>query len=210
MLTCFGCQGAESRVATWPRALIGQHAHVKAGRMYRVRKSIDIDFAHHVRGHLGPCINLHGHTWKFEVEVQARELDAQGFVIDFGVLKRSVLTPCHGLLDHALAIGRETFADVEAELAETGRKLLASRGPVQCEEPERREFTLHDAESVYPGGMKLAVFPFSPTSERFARWLYELAAQRLDDARVRVLVGRVYETLHPVHAVAEYWAPDSV
>jgi 6-pyruvoyl tetrahydropterin synthase/QueD family protein len=174
--------------------------------MYRVRKSIDIDFAHHVRGHLGPCINLHGHTWKFEVEVQAEELDDQGFVIDFGVLKRNVLTPCHTLLDHALAIGQATFAEVEADLAETGRKLLASRGPAQCEEQERRELELHGAHSRYPGGMKLAVFPFSPTSERFARWLFELASSRLNDARVRVRVGRVYETLHPVHAVAEYGA----
>jgi 6-pyruvoyltetrahydropterin/6-carboxytetrahydropterin synthase len=172
--------------------------------MYRVRKSIDIDFAHHVRGHAGPCINLHGHTWKFEVEVEAETLDAQGFVLDFGVLKRGVLTPCHALLDHALAIGEDTFREVEAELAETGRKLLASRGPAQCEESPRKELELAGARGVYPGGMKLAVFPFSPTSERFAHWLYTLAASRLDDDRVRVLVGRIYETLHPVHAVAEY------
>jgi 6-pyruvoyltetrahydropterin/6-carboxytetrahydropterin synthase len=173
--------------------------------MFRVRKSIDIDFAHHVRGHLGPCINLHGHTWKFEVEVEARELDAQGFVIDFGVLKRRVLTPCHGLLDHALAIGTDTFAEIAPELAETGRKLLASRSPVQCEEAPRVEVELAGARGVYPGGMKLAVFPFSPTSERFAHWLYELAASQLDDERVQVRVGRIYETLHPVEAVAEYW-----
>lgn len=172
--------------------------------MYRVRKSIDIDFAHHVRGHLGPCINLHGHTWKFEVEVQASELNEQGFVIDFSLLKRSVLTPCHALLDHALAIGEDTYREVEHELAETGRKLLASRGPAQCEESERRELTLNHARSVYPGGMKLAVFPFSPTSERFAHWLYGLASQSLDDRRVQVLAGRIYETLHPVEAVAEF------
>lgn len=175
--------------------------------MYRVRKSIDIDFAHHVRGHAGPCINLHGHTWKFEVEVQAVELDAQGFVLDFGVLKRGVLMPCHALLDHALAIGEDTFRDVEHELAETGRKLLASRGPAQCEESPREDLELAGARSLYPGGMKLAVFQFSPTSERFARWLFELAAARLDDERVRVAVGRVYETLHPVESVAEYWRP---
>lgn len=172
--------------------------------MYRIRKSIDVDFAHHVRGHLGPCINLHGHTWKLEVVLGAEELDAQGFVIDFSVLKREVLTPCHALLDHALAIGEHTFAEIEGELAETGRKLLASRGPAHCEESAPAALNLHGARSTYPGGMKLAVFPFSPTSERIAKWLFELAASRLDDARVHVLVGRVYETLHPVEAVAEY------
>jgi hypothetical protein len=51
------------------------------------------------------------------------------------------------------------------------------------------------------------VFPFSPTSERFASWLCELAAARLDDERVRVRLGRIYETLHPVEAVAEYVRP---
>jgi 6-pyruvoyltetrahydropterin/6-carboxytetrahydropterin synthase len=172
--------------------------------MFRIRKSIDIDFAHHVRGHQGPCINLHGHTWKFEVVAGARELCSQGFVIDFGVLKRDVLAPCHKLLDHALAIGKETYGEIEAELAGTGRKLLASRGPAQCEEAPPAELALQGAYAAFPGGMKLAVFPFSPTSERIARWLYELAASRLDDGRVRVLTGRVYETLHPVEAVAEY------
>jgi 6-pyruvoyl tetrahydropterin synthase/QueD family protein len=175
--------------------------------MYRIRKSIDIDFAHHVRGHLGPCINLHGHTWKFEVEVGARELDAQGFVIDFSLLKREVLRPCHALLDHALAIGERTYAEIEGELAATGVKLLASRGPAQCEEAAPQALSLAGARSAFPGGMKLALFPFSPTSERLARWLYELAAQQLDDERVRVELGRIYETLHPVEAVAEYRAP---
>ena len=174
--------------------------------MFCIRKSIDVDFAHHVRGHLGPCINLHGHTWKLEVDVGADELDPQGFVIDFGVLKRQVLAPCHALLDHALAIGEQTFSEIEPELAETGRKLLLSRGPAHCEERAPEQLALQGARSAYPGGMKLAVFPFSPTSERIAQWLYQLAAARLDDGRVRVLVGRVYETLHPVEAVAEYRA----
>jgi 6-pyruvoyl-tetrahydropterin synthase len=172
--------------------------------MFRIRKSIDVDFAHHVRGHQGPCINLHGHTWKLEVVVGAHELCPQGFVIDFGVLKREVLAPCHKLLDHALAIGVETYREIEGELTDTGRKLLASRGPAHCEEAAPSELSLAGAHSAFPGGMKLAVFPFSPTSERIARWLYELAASRLNDDRVSVLVGRVYETLHPVEAVAEY------
>ncbi|MFW6023956.1 MAG: hypothetical protein ACOC9O_04340, partial [Myxococcota bacterium] len=63
---------------------------------------------------------------------------------------------------------------------------------------------LAGAETRYPGGLKVAVFPFSPTSERLAEWLYGLAASRLEDDRVRVAYGRIYETLHPVESVAEY------
>jgi 6-pyruvoyltetrahydropterin/6-carboxytetrahydropterin synthase len=44
----------------------------------------------------------------------------------------------------------------------------------------------------------------NPTSERLAEWLYGLARASLQDERVRVAYARVYETLHPVHAIAEF------
>ncbi|MCZ7684612.1 MAG: 6-carboxytetrahydropterin synthase [Sandaracinaceae bacterium] len=50
----------------------------------------------------------------------------------------------------------------------------------------------------------MSVFPFAPTSERLAEWLYALAKERLADERVRVVSTRVYETLHPVESIAEY------
>ncbi len=172
--------------------------------MFRIRKSIDVDFAHHVRGHDGPCINVHGHTWKLEVVLEAAELDESGFVIDFGKLKREVLKPCHALLDHSLAVGTQTYDEVVAHLTGLGAGLIASRNLPGAEEAPPDELELGGAQTRFPGGMKVAVFPFSPTSERLARWLYELADARLSDDRVSVAVGRVYETLHPVHAVAEY------
>jgi 6-pyruvoyl tetrahydropterin synthase/QueD family protein len=173
--------------------------------VYRIRKSIDVDFAHHVRGHAGPCIHIHGHTWKLEVDLEADELDPQGFVADFSELKANVLTPCHKLLDHSLAIGEETYADVQAELERMGQRLLASRSPAAAAQAEvPSPLRLNGAEARFPGGMKLAVFPFAPTSERLARWLFELADTKLGGGRVRVACGRVYETLHPVEAVAEF------
>lgn len=175
--------------------------------MYRIRKGIDIDFAHHIRGHAGACIHVHGHTWKFEVELEADTLDADGFVVDFGELKRRVLRPCHALLDHGLAVGAETFAESEAALAQLGDGLLASREPRHGRRDTTPEpvTSLLGAENRYPGGLKVAVFPFSPTSERLARWLADVAAAALADGRVRVACARVYETLHPVQSVAEYW-----
>ena len=171
--------------------------------MYLVRKSIDLDFAHHVRGHVGACINIHGHTWKFEVDVVADALDDQGFVIDFGRLKGEVLRPCHDLLDHALAVGADTFAEIETGMTAVGEQLVASRGPAGPA-PQRTPIELSGAFARYPGGVKVAVFPFSPTSERFAAWLWALANARLADDRVSVACARIYETLHPVQAVAEY------
>ncbi len=174
--------------------------------VYRIHRSVDISFSHHVRGHLGPCINLHGHTWKFEVGLSAEELDAQGFVIDFHDLSHGVLRPCHALLDHALAVGEETFAEIHDALVPLGRSLVASRAAVHGDTApvERRSLRLNGAECRYPGDLKVCVFPFGPTSERLARWLYELTAEKLGTDRVRVDFARVYETLHPVESVAEY------
>jgi 6-pyruvoyl tetrahydropterin synthase/QueD family protein len=174
--------------------------------VYRIHRSIDISFAHHVRGHQGACINIHGHTWKFEVGLEADALDAEGFVVDFGVLKRRVLEPCHRLLDHSLAVGADTYRDVAEALTPLGERLLASREAVHGAPLPHETPGLHlgSAELRYPGGMKVAVFPFSPTSERLAEWLFRLAERELADERVRVGFARVYETLHPVESVAEF------
>ena len=175
--------------------------------MYRIHRSVDISFAHHVRGHSGACINLHGHTWKFEVGLAAATLDREGFVVDFGVLKSRVLEPCHALLDHALAVGAETFEETGGVLEGLGVQLLASRHAVHGEgapPAHRRPMQLAGAELRYPGGLKVCVFPFNPTSERLAEWLFGLASSTLATERVRVDFGRVYETLHPVESVAEF------
>lgn len=169
--------------------------------MYVIHRSIDVDFAHHVRGHAGGCINIHGHTWKFEVGLSAESLDARGFVVDFGELSRHVLRPIHDLLDHSLAIGEDTYREVADSLSTVGRGLLASREEAQ---PQAKAVQLGGAESRFPGGMKVAVFAFAPTSERLAAWLYNVAEGALADDRVRVAYARIYETLHPVESVAEY------
>ena len=176
--------------------------------MYTILKSIDIDFSHHVHGHRGACINLHGHTWKFEVGLAAKTLDEEGFVIDFKLLKQRVLEPCHTLLDHALAVASDTYKQIEDELSGIGRTFLETRRPIhgRTDTSSPVSVQLHGAETRLPGGMKVAVFPFAPTSERLARWLYELADASLSDDRVQVTYGRVYETLHPVASVAE-WRP---
>lgn len=175
--------------------------------MYRITKSRHIHFAHHVRGHRGACISLHGHTWRFDVTIGATELDDEGFVKDFAVMKRRVLEPCHLLLDHSLAIGEQTWRETEGSLAALGTQLvdsrqhtMGSRGEIQ---PHLAE-GLHGARNELPGDIKVAVFPFAPTSETLARWLFELSEARLADERVKVLSARIHESLHPAPAFAEY------
>lgn len=178
--------------------------------MYRITKGIHIHFAHHVRGHRGACISVHGHTWKFEVTLASRTLDDEGFVTDFSVLKREVLTPCHRLLDHSLAIGEATWSETKDALADLGDKLVSSREHTLGHRGELQphlEAPLGGARNELPGDIKVAVFPFAPTSETLAEWLYHLSVERLQDERIRVERARVYEALQPVETFAEY-VPD--
>lgn len=175
--------------------------------MYRITSSIHIHFAHHVRGHSGPCISLHGHTWMFQVELQASELDAQGFVADFDDVHARVLLPCHRLLDHSLALGEESYGENRAALEQLGKSLVATRlGTIGSlgDPQEALDRELHGARNEHPGGIKVCVFPFTPTSERLARWLFEVTSRVLEDDRVRVGRARIYETLHPTECYAEY------
>jgi 6-pyruvoyl-tetrahydropterin synthase len=174
--------------------------------MYRIATGIFISFAHHVRGHSGPCISLHGHTWKFEVALCALELDGEGFVVDFGQLRKKVLTPCHALLDHSLAMGEDTWAKNQDFLAPIGADLMGSRidttGGGEAQNALMGE--LNGARNEFPGGIKVAVFPFDPTSERLAEWLHSVASAQMEDDRVKVAAARVFESLHPVESVAEF------
>ncbi len=175
--------------------------------MYRIRHSIFISFAHHVRGHLGPCIGVHGHTWKFEVELGSEELTPEGFVVDFGELRTKVLRPCHALLDHSMALGERGWREAASALATLGGTLVATRQELQgClgEPPPTHAGTLGGARNELPGGIKVAIFPFSPTSERLSKWLYDVAKEALEDGRVKVLGARVFESLHPTESLAEY------
>ncbi len=49
----------------------------------------DFASAHTLRDYPGDCSRMHGHNWKLEVEVLARELDGLGMGLDFKEVKRA-------------------------------------------------------------------------------------------------------------------------
>jgi len=54
---------------------------------------------------------MHGHNWKIEVEVQARQLDAVGMGVDFKVIKQATKKLC-GQLDHRYLNDLEPFKTI--------------------------------------------------------------------------------------------------
>lgn len=69
--------------------------------MISVTKCFEFEAAHSLPGYNGPCANLHGHTYKLEVEVTSN-LAPKDMVVDFKVLKENVEEKVISVLDHHL------------------------------------------------------------------------------------------------------------
>lgn len=66
----------------------------------------DLPFAHRQHKHTGHCSKIHGHSWSFEFEFAATELDHAGFVVDFGALKE-LKAWINEHFDHTLVMNRD-------------------------------------------------------------------------------------------------------
>ncbi len=55
--------------------------------MYKLKVITSFAAAHNLINYQGECENLHGHNWRVEVTVTAKELDKAGLGIDFKILK---------------------------------------------------------------------------------------------------------------------------
>ncbi|BCJ86567.1 6-carboxytetrahydropterin synthase QueD [Effusibacillus dendaii] len=68
-------------------------------RKVSVTKIFTFDSAHRLDDYIGKCANLHGHTYKLEVEVKGRT-DHRGIVVDFADLKKIVTEHILAKYDH--------------------------------------------------------------------------------------------------------------
>lgn len=144
--------------------------------MLTIQKRYD-DFpaAHRQHTHGGHCRFIHGHNWSFEFVFSAKELDANGFIVDFGALKwlREWLDE---QFDHTLLLAAsDPFVDhLRGELQ---RQLHPDIAGVFCELADLRILPAVSAEG-------LAAFVFGEVSIRIFR---------LHAARVRLVSVTVYE-----------------
>lgn len=60
--------------------------------MYYVTKRLEISAAHRLDlSYESKCTSMHGHNWIITVHCRAEELNADGMVVDFTDIKRTVL-----------------------------------------------------------------------------------------------------------------------
>lgn len=64
-----------------------------------VTKEFEFESAHKLENYSGACANLHGHSYKLHVSVGG-DVDSNGFVLDFKVLKDIVKEKVISKLDH--------------------------------------------------------------------------------------------------------------
>jgi 6-pyruvoyltetrahydropterin/6-carboxytetrahydropterin synthase len=69
-------------------------------KMYRLRIEAEFDSAHKIEGYEGKCARLHGHTYKVEVFVVAKEVGPIGISLDLRLLKEK-LRKITEKLDHS-------------------------------------------------------------------------------------------------------------
>jgi 6-pyruvoyltetrahydropterin/6-carboxytetrahydropterin synthase len=65
----------------------------------RVTCTFTFEAAHHLTWHPGRCRNVHGHSYRLDVSVEA-PLDANGVVLDFDTLQEVVRTQVVDRWDH--------------------------------------------------------------------------------------------------------------
>ena len=59
--------------------------------MYTVTKRIEVSGAHHLElNYESKCSNLHGHNWIIDISMRSKTLDANGMVMDFSHIKKSI------------------------------------------------------------------------------------------------------------------------
>ncbi|PIQ09060.1 MAG: 6-pyruvoyl tetrahydropterin synthase [Ignavibacteriales bacterium CG18_big_fil_WC_8_21_14_2_50_31_20] len=69
----------------------------------KIAKSFRWEMAHRLQCHKGKCFNLHGHSYKMEVEFEGSVDSNTGMVLDYFVVK-DIVAPLVKKLDHSVII----------------------------------------------------------------------------------------------------------
>lgn len=86
----------------------------------RITRHEEFEVAHILPDYLGPCGNLHGHTYKIEVTVEGpQDFEHWGMVLDFNKLKYIIkeVVP-----DHRFIYNSKDISPVEADIIEVLKK----------------------------------------------------------------------------------------
>ena len=143
------------------------------GYMLTVTKEFKWDMAHILAGHEGMCKNLHGHTYRMQVEVARKSNDlikedkaTSSMVIDFKDLKKIVKEEIVEALDHAFMYWTNS--------------------------PDKLEHKI--ADLLKEEGRKVVEVDFRPTAEAMSFYFLNILKQRFKELNIKIISVKVWET----------------
>ena len=136
----------------------------------RIRRWVETDTGHRVPNHKSKCRNMHGHRYRWEVELEGNVVSQagtseEGMLMDFSDISAILEKYIHDVVDHAFIVYE---GDTEAV----------------------------DALSSIEGQKTLEV-SFVPTAENLAKWAFEEVNPHITTAygnRIRLHAFHVRET----------------
>ena len=138
-----------------------------------ITKEFSWDMAHLLAGHEGLCRNLHGHTYKMQIEVTRKtedvinsEINCKGMVIDFKDLKQLVVDKIVEPLDHAFMYWVNSTEPLEHEIAEI----------------------------LIKNNRKVAKVNYRPTAEEMAMSFFSILTKELMPLNLKLKAVKVWET----------------
>lgn len=133
--------------------------------MIKITKTIEWEMGHRIPNHDSKCRNLHGHHYKLDLSLSGpinsdKGSSSEGMVIDFGEIKKLLLTTIYDALDHSFMI-------------------------YEHDNVMRSFFKNYDHENF-----KVIIVPFIPSVENISQWSYNqiihLIPQSLNIENIRV------------------------
>ena len=97
----------------------------RSKHMYELKTITQFGAAHQLRNYKGKCENLHGHNWKIEVYVKGENLDENGLLVDFKVIKDKTKEIIEEL-DHKFLNELECFRDINPSSENIARYIYES------------------------------------------------------------------------------------
>ena len=116
--------------------------------MYELKTISQFGAAHQLRDIGGKCENLHGHNWKIETYVKGEELDKNGLLVDFKVIKEAV-EKILDELDHKFLNELEYFKDMNPSSENIARFIYeALSGELNRENIKVSRITVWESDSA--------------------------------------------------------------
>lgn len=114
---------------------------------FRITVQIHFCYGHRLLDYDGACAHPHGHNGLVEIELESRDLDRRGMVVDFGDVKREMKGWIDERLDHQMLLRKDD--PLVAWLDEQGEpRYLMDDNPTA--ENIAREIFRHAEEKGFP------------------------------------------------------------